>query len=147
MKRKMALLLIGVFCFSSLGHTGISKERFVEFDYTVKLGAIPFGAAPLDIWLPLLRENDYQMIEEIEIQPKDNSRLTFDKTYGNRILYYSFPASHAPLDIRVHYKVRRREYTNKPVEGTKTQPFPRENPGDLKKFLTANHLVTLSPQV
>lgn len=141
------MAFIVVFCFSSFSHADTSKERYVEFEYQVKLGYLPEKTSRLNIWLPVMPENDYQMIEDIEIDPDHHSRLTFDKTYGNKILYYAFQAPQIPLNIRILYKVWRREYSHGPEESLKIQASSKENLEDLEKFLKPNQLVTLSPRV
>lgn len=145
--REIVMALIAIFCLCPFSQAETSKERYVEFDYRVRLDHLPEETSQLNIWLPMMPENDYQMIEAVAIEPADHYRLTFDKTYGNKILYYAFQAPEAPLNFQVHYKVRRREYSNKPEGNLKVQTFPKENPQVLEKFLKPDHLVTLSPQV
>lgn len=145
--KEIILVLTAIFCLCPLSHADALKERYVEFDYQVSLDRIPPETSQLNIWLPVMPENDYQVIEDIEIDPSRNSRLTFDKTYGNKILYYAFQSPQTPLDIRISYKVHRREYSNKSGENLKLQTSPKENPEDLEKFLKPGRLVTLSAQV
>ncbi|OGX29223.1 MAG: hypothetical protein A2705_01365 [Omnitrophica WOR_2 bacterium RIFCSPHIGHO2_01_FULL_52_10] len=143
---KIAWALIAVVYVCPLSHADTPKERYVEFDYQVKLDHLPPGTAQLKIWLPIMPENDYQRIEDIEITPGYNSRLTFDETYGNKILYYAFQPPQAPLSIQISYKVRRREYSNKPAENRKVQTSPGEDPEALERFLKPDRLVTISPR-
>ncbi|MCA9399962.1 MAG: hypothetical protein KC618_09440, partial [Candidatus Omnitrophica bacterium] len=79
-----------------------SQERYIEFDYVVNFHKIPPDASDLNIWLPLMPENDYQNIEETLIEPEDGYTITSDKTYGNKILHFALPLSHAPSRINVH---------------------------------------------
>ena len=145
--KEVALIFLAIFCFSSFGHAEVAKERYVEFDYQVTLEHVPRQTSHLNIWLPMMPENEYQVIEDIEIDPDDNSRFTFDKIYGNKILFYTFQSSQIPSNFRISYKVRRREYSHKTGEDLKIGASTKERPEDLEKFLTPNQLVTLSPQI
>lgn len=141
------LFILGIIYCSGVSAAEIPKERYVEFDYQVTIDHFPPEAAHFDIWLPMLSENDYQAIEVVDIEPKNNFRVTFDKIYRNKILYYAFQKPEAPLNFRVHYKVCRREYSNRPGEKISLPTSLKENPEGFGEFLKPNRLVTLSPAV
>lgn len=95
--KKIALGFIGVFFIFSFAlanipgfiNTPVPRERYVEFDYHVRLNEIPPGANALNIWLPLMPDNEYQVVEETVIEPPEGYRITFDKSYDNKILHYA----------------------------------------------------------
>lgn len=151
--KKLALGFMGISCLfffalaNRLGFTNTPQERYVTFDYEVTLEQLPEKAKLLNIWLPLMPDNDYQIVEETTVEPKEDSHITSDKIYGNKILHYSLTSPPIPLRILVHYKVRRLEYANRTQEGRERANEPEENAKALKKYLQPNHLVTLSPRV
>lgn len=151
--KKVILGFIGIFGFLSIalanmfGFTNAPKERYIEFDYAVNFNKIPQGVIDLNIWLPLMPENDYQRIEEIAIDPKGGCETTSDRTYGNKILHYSLPSSKAPSRINVHYKVRRREYSRSSRGNDQGVGGIKETSEDLSKYLQPSRLVTISPRV
>ncbi|MBI1976075.1 MAG: transglutaminase family protein, partial [Candidatus Omnitrophica bacterium] len=152
--KKFALEFIGISSLFSFVLTGIfsparaPKERYVEFDYDVHLDQIPQDTRDINIWLPLMPENDYQKIEKITIEPNSNYRITFDKTYDNKILHYALRSPQVPFHIRVHYKVQRIEYSNRSQE---KRPIPigviSEDPWESSKYLAPNRLMTISPRI
>lgn len=121
--------------------------RQLEFDYDVHLEKIPQGTTDLNAWLPLMPENDYQIVEETVIEPEDGYAITSDKTYGNKILHYALKSPQTPFHINVHYKVRRLEYSNQPQERQFITNRGRENLQEPNKYLQPSRLATISPRV
>ena len=145
--RKLTLCLIAIFIVATLSFAEMPKSRSVEFDYQVKIEDIPKGALDLKIWLPILPDNHYQMIEDIQFDPKESATITSDKTFHNKILTYAFKSLPSPiLNIRVHYKVKRLEYANKIAEINSFKEV-KNNQENLKRFLKPDQLVTLSPRI
>ena len=126
----------------------VPKSRSLEFTYDVMVDNIPPGTQEVRIWLPYLMENNYQVIEEVRLEASDTSVrpvLTYDKMFNNKILYYSFKfPQNSSLEVKARYQVERSEYTNKPafISSRKSN-----SQGDLQKYLSADRLVTLSPNV
>ena len=93
-------LIVGMSC--SLTYAGVPKSRNldasttlridaersrrVEFDYEVEVKNIPKGASDVNIWIPYLPQTDYQVIEDVTIEPR-GATVTSDKIYHNKILY------------------------------------------------------------
>jgi len=145
--RKFIFFVIGLLFFSGLAYSNVPRERNLEFDYEVVLKDIPRDAAQLKVWIPLLPENDYQIIEAMTIHPSESAVISQDKTYQNKILHYTFePPFDKNYKINVKYKIRRLEYSNKSGEGD--NGFKKADiDEDVRIFLKANQLVTLSPKV
>jgi len=125
--------------------TNAPPGRSVEFDYLVTIKEIPAETQELKVWLPLLSQNDYQIIDEVTIEPQDSYAITTDKIYHNRILNYSFKSpQQSEIKINVHYKVKRYEYAKKPGLF-----FLKESaaPEDLTRYSQPDRLVTLSPRI
>jgi len=153
--KKTVLGFIGVFGLFSfalanmLGFTNASasQERYVEFDYDVTLNKIPQGTNGLNIWLPLMPENDYQVVEEMVIEPGNGYTITSDKAYDNKIIHYALNAPQASFHINVRYKVLRREYANQSYDHRSANNKNSGSPQELNKYLQPSRLVTISPRV
>ena len=145
--RKVIIMVFSILIFSGITYASVPKARTLDFDYNVILKDIPQDASELKIWLPLLPDNDRQIIEEVSINPSDSMVILQDKLYGNKILNYTLtPPFDSTFKINVHYKLKRIEYSNKPENGHKGDSILVKNT-NMDKFLKANRLVTLSPQV
>jgi len=154
----------------------IPPGRSVAFDYLVIIKEIPPEAQELKVWLPLLTQNDYQIIDEVIIEPQDSYTITTDKTYHNHILSYFFKSpQQSEIKINVRYKVKRYEYAKKPglyfLQHRKLYDFLAARkflsyaakkifrpeggiflkesvaPEDLTRYSQPDRLVTLSPQI
>ena len=145
--RKIILACVLALVLSNFSDASGPKGRELEFDYQAVIEDIPQGAANLKIWLPILPQTEYQIIEDLKIDPQDSSVITFDKVYNNKILNYTIKSPHeSTMKINVHYKVKRYEYSNDPKHPLlhNGRHHPQE---DLSLYLKPNRLVTLSPKV
>ena len=143
------IILVGILGISISGNAygDIQKSRTLDFDYEVTVKDIPTNASELKVWLPFLQENNFQIIEDVSINPSDSFQISLDKTYHNKILNFTLrPPFDQIVKINVHYKVKRLEYSNKPGDG-KTSHQMAETMDDLVKFLKADRLVTLSDHI
>jgi len=145
--RKLTFLFVFLITVSGWTYAKAPKSRSLEFNYDVILKDIPQETSDLKVWLPVLPETDYQIIEEISINPSDSSSISQDKVYKNKILNFSLkPPFDSTFRINVQYKLKRLEYSNKPGNGGNNYGKV-ENGEDLTKFLSASRMVTLSPRV
>ncbi|MGR3304325.1 MAG: transglutaminase-like domain-containing protein [Candidatus Scalindua sp.] len=145
--RTVVIMFFSILIFSGITYASVPKTRTLDFDYEVILKDIPQDASELKIWLPLLPDNDHQIIEEVSINPSDSMAVSKDKLYGNKILNYTLtPPFESTFKINVHYKLKRIEYSNKPGNGREGNSILGKNI-NLDKFLKANRLVTLSSKV
>jgi len=117
--RKIILLLIILGLFpATVPQADMDQSRLFDFDYLVVfkgLDNLPQDAKKLDVWLPLLPNTPYQEVEEVTISPQGLSIITEDKVYNNKLIYFTFDMPVDPsLEIKINYKVRRYEFSNKP---------------------------------
>ena len=133
--RKVVIIIFSILIYSGLTYASVPKTRTLDFDYEVILKDIPSDAYEVKIWLPLLPDNDRQIIEDITIHPSDSMVVLKDKFYGNKILHYTLtPPFDSTFKINVHYKLKRIEYSNKSGNGNNIDSVPEENT-NLDKFL------------
>lgn len=142
---KCVVLFLTVLVMAKPAFSAPTKTRAFEFRYGVVLDKIPAEAFDVKIWIPQISEKPHQIVEEITVVPTEGAQQTSDKTYGNKILYYSVnPKEQDSFRAEIRYRVKRYELMNKP--GMRT--FDRKDePEDLSKYLKSNRLVTLSPRV
>jgi len=120
------------------------RSRWVDFDYEVLIEGIPEQTRELKVWFPYLPETLYQEIQEVDIEPRENANISYDKTYHNKILNYMIASpQNSSWKFNVRYRVKRFEYS-KPKHASLRSLGKEE---DLHKYLEANRLVTISPRV
>jgi len=119
------------------------QSRTVDFNYEVLIEGIPEQTKELKVWFPYLSETPYQEIQEVTIEPQEGAQISYDKTYHNKILNYMIASSqNSSLKFNIRYRVKRSEYSNKHAP---SGSLLREE--DLRKYLQADRLVTISPKV
>jgi len=138
-------LCLALLCFGSdFSLATVIKARDIAFDYQVVLKDLPL-ASELKIWLPYLRETPFQQIEEVRIEPANDAIIKEERIYKNKIINFSLKSPNiSEYKINVHYKVKRYEYSKNNGTAHKIDDSAQE---DLKKYLVANRLITLSPKV
>lgn len=145
--RKCIVLAMALLTLPGWIYADIPKSRTLDFDYEVIVQDVPPEATELKIWVPILPETEYQIIDEMSVEPSAMARIAEDKFYKNRILNFSLKE---PLDssfqINVHYKLKRLEYSNKPGGSSRNRTQISDSE-ELNRFLKADRLVTLSPRV
>jgi len=125
---------------------GIEKSRTFEFSYEVLLNEVPEDSSEVKIWIPYLPERPYQIVENVSIDSQEESLVTYDHLYNNRILYYSLaPGKSKSFRAKINYKIKRYEISKdlQAKEGA-TEATGTE---DMSKYLKASQKVTLSPKV
>ena len=144
MRRFSLALLISLLCSFLCVYASVPNARNFEFDYQVTVSDIPSNALNLKIWIPYLPQTSYQIVEDVATSLSNHSAVTYDKKYSNKILYYSFKSpKDSTIKIDIRYKVKRYEYSKK-------SPFKSDRPqesDDPQKYLAADRLVTMGPQI
>ena len=121
----------------------VPQARTVDFDYEVLVEGIPEHTEELRIWFPYLSQTPYQEIQKVDIEPRENANISYDKTYHNKILNYRIASpGNSSLKFNARYRVKRSEYSNRRVS---SRTFLSEE--DSRKYLQADRLVTISPGI
>jgi len=145
--KKNIFVFIFLLALTNTSYANIEKSRMIEFDYQVHLKDIPENASQLKIWLPVLPQKDYQIVEEMIIDPEGSYTITEDKTFKNKIINFSLvPPFDSVFQINVRYRVKRLEYSKIRDQNVSNNVGERHNE-ELAQFLKASRLVTLSPQI
>ncbi len=125
-----------------VAQANVPEFRTVDFSYEFFIEGIPKETKELKVWLPILPQTPYQDIQEINIEPQEGGKISYDKTYYNKILNYMIASPQdSSLRFNVRYRVKRSEYSNRYVP---SGSLPKE---DLSKYLRADRLVTISSKV
>jgi len=113
--RKIMIILAILVITPCIMNANVLEARSLDFDYEVYLENIPQDALELKLWIPILPETDYQIIEEITFDSVEISKNTEDLLYENRIHYVSLKPPFDPTyKFVVSYKIKRLEHENKP---------------------------------
>lgn len=141
---KCLFVFSSIFLVLSAGYADAAKSRGIEFDYEVVIKDIPADASEVKIWLPQPPQNAYQEIEQISSYPEGLSRITYDKTYHNKIIYYILKSPENNMRILVNYKIRRYEHANNVPAGPDKNKGAKERLG---KYLVSNRLMVVTPEI
>lgn len=119
MRLKNLLILITLCIAFSRLFAAIPSERDCLFRYSFTIKDIPSGTREIRIGIPYPAENFFQQVNDLS---RENWPVHFasDKVYGNRILYYVISQPQGPtLSIERVYRIKRKEFVNKPLIAVK----------------------------
>lgn len=67
-------------------------------------------AQVLRVWLPMLADDNFQKVQLVKLKALGPYRLTWDPQFGNRLTFLELKnLSPQAVEIRVHYRIQRRE--------------------------------------
>lgn len=148
-KTRPAVLLTIVFLIAALPtHANPAQSRSFIFNYNITITDIKPGAGELKVWIPYPAETAYQTVEDFKINTDASYFLTQDKEYGNKMLCCSIKPlqnQNRSVNIKMQYKVKREEFSNKPGDNPALKEFPALI--DKEKYLAPSRLVTISPRI
>ena len=75
----LILMLIGIGVLF-IAWANVPQSRLVDFNYEFLIEDIPEQVKELKIWFPYLPETPYQEIQEVNIEPQEGARISYDKT-------------------------------------------------------------------
>ena len=136
-------LLVAVFSVVAVFPSN-ADEASARRSFRVNYGATIEGlrdAEKVKVWLPLPSDSDEQRTQLAGWElPAAEARLTQDKTYGNRILYFEFTPDSDRASFKVEHDVTR--YEVRALEATISDEM--ELPAQLRKlFLKSNAKVPI----
>jgi len=118
----------------------------LEFTYQTKLKNLPVSAKKLQIWFPLPRENDAQVIWDLEFTAPGTTRITQDNEYGNPMLYIEKNLTgtrNSDVSVVVRFKAKRK-HRKFGVNQKKTHPMDATKQ---VRFLQADQMVPLNQRL
>jgi transglutaminase-like putative cysteine protease len=136
-KSKTLLFTFSLLLFFVNGGEVYSQEREVFIKEKVKLYDLGKEKKDVKIWLPYPVNDEWQTVEEFELNSPLRSEVIQEKEYGNRIVYLYAPNfKEENLEIDIKFKVRRKEYDF----------FHKasQDKSNLYRFLKPNHLIPVS---
>lgn len=126
-------------CLSITVFADAPKLRSLELDCEVEANDIPDSASTLKVWFPQPPQTLYQQVQTLSLMPKD-TLIAQDKTYNNKIIFYSFNHPKNSVKIKVKYKIYRYQYSKS------TSPsFTQKD--ELSKYLVSNKLMIVSDEI
>ncbi len=141
------LLVACVFSAASDALAQMPLVRKVELKYTCAIDKTPPGAKVVDLWIPVLSDNERQTVRLRNASDLREGRMTTEKKLGNRMYYRRFQArSDAPIRVELVYDVEVREHV---VQAAKQLPATRQvAPGpDLAVYLGSVAMIPLQGRI
>ena len=144
---------------SARGTAAVPAVRDVELKYTCEVFDVPADAHSVDLWIPVLADNDRQKVRLLNESSLGEGRFTADKKFGNKIYYRRYGAplaaavdgdtdSSAARSIKVEllYDVEVREATveaaKKLVSSSQITPGPEMAP-----YLEASKMIPIKGRI
>ncbi|MFO0966714.1 MAG: transglutaminase family protein [Gemmataceae bacterium] len=123
--------------------SGAAKVRTFDFTYAAVVKELKPGQEAR-IWLPYPQNTPFQDVKQVdaEIPGETPPRITQEKEYGNKFLYFTAKANaKGEIPFQVEYRVKRREV----LTGGKGTLIPAgESPTLLERYLQPDKLVPTS---
>ena len=92
----------------------IPPVRKVQLRYTCEIGRVPEGVKTIDLWIPMISDNERQNVRLLNAGELGEGRITTEKTFGNRLYYRRFEGpftqSGASIKIELAYEIEVREH-------------------------------------
>jgi hypothetical protein len=122
-----------------------TEQRIFDFTYKVRVHSLKKGVGPVDIFIPLAKQDSHQDILSRIVQANVSGDVRREKRYGNQFWHAHLDSSDgSDIEITVSYRVLRKLYQ---VQGLSNLVDEEFTTGDLKGeelFLAANQLVPIS---
>ena len=96
---------------ASMGGSSAAARVF-EFTYVAEIPAAAAGAKRLRVWIPIPQNDEFQQIDNLEIQSPVPYEYRREKEYGNRYAYLAIngPDGWEPFEVKLTFTARRREH-------------------------------------
>lgn len=109
------ITLSALFSFSTASLAG-TKSRTFEMTYSASIKPLPRTAKKVDIWIPYPVSDESQQILEMKVESPYPVKVSYDREFGNGIAYLSPPPGAGTFNIKMTFKVKRKEIRNKRLD-------------------------------
>lgn len=145
-----AIGLVGVGLLAALlaprGRAAPDGRRF-EFLYSVRIGPLPAGDAPAEVFVPIASSDPQQQVERVEIQASLPGTEEREETYGNRFWHAHLAhAAGRTIDVRVRYVIVRSRFESGVIERASARLDGSER-RRLARFLGPNRRVPVGAPI
>jgi len=126
----------------------VPASRTFDFEYVARIPASGSEGGKLRVWIPVPESDRLQSISRLRIESPTGYVLHRDPEYKNQYAYLELTEaqSKAPLEVRLRFRVLRRE--NKVKLATSLSPVNQEKlPPEVMRFLQPDKLVPLQGQM
>ena len=148
LKRPLAILtavLLTFICIKNIfGFAYLPKARIIEFTYDIEVPSLPANAKDLKVWIPAPSEGSYQDVTLKTIDPLISPKISRDKIFHNKILYYLFESPRNGVHLDLQYKIRRYERAFGLSGKNRMNNDDKES---LAKYLASNRLMVISKEI
>jgi transglutaminase-like putative cysteine protease len=131
-------------CWMSLAQPAIRATRQFQFNYEVRLPALPNANAALRLWIPLPSSDGQQRIEALQIRSAAPYQVLQEAEFGNRYAFVEIPPQQLrnPQTIRIQFRAQRHE-NRVPVQPVRRTRLDAGEAAALGRFLRPDRLVPL----
>jgi transglutaminase-like putative cysteine protease len=139
-----ALLAVAAFLAPAVGSEARPASRSFEATYVAVAEQIPAGLSRLEVWVPLPQDSSAQRVSNIRVDSPYPGAVRREKEFGNSYYYFSADDPRpGKLEVRVTFDAERREV----LASGPARASQQESPEVLRRSLSEENLVTLSPRV
>ncbi len=139
------VILTAAFSFSATSSV-TAKSRTFEMTYTAKIKALPQDAKDIDIWIPYPTSDESQEILDMKVETPYPASVSYDKEFGNGILHLSPSPGAKAFNIKMTFKVKRDEISNK---GLDKDPMITDigDAGQFQRYLAPSKYAVINQKV
>src|SRR5581483_8710971 len=91
------------------------QTRSLQFTETIRV-KVPNGGKQLRIWVPVPAQDAFQTTEILKVEAPFSYQETRDKDFKNRTLFFQSQSSSEPVQIRLTYRIVRKEQGAEPAQ-------------------------------
>ena len=81
----------------------------VRFYYSATVPTLPKTVHQLRIWIPIPSNSVHQSINSLSVRSESRYQITYDKRFGNRMIFLSIEHPKTPISVEVSWNVVREE--------------------------------------
>jgi transglutaminase-like putative cysteine protease len=138
-------MLLSPFFVSSALAADPGQQRSFEFTYSTVVEAPPQGSGPVDVFVPLAKDDDHQKILSRTIEASIPGTVGTEPEYKNEFWHgHQAESDGKPVTVTVTYKAVRKTFERKDLEKDTQAKYSAEELKLLHRFLQPDALVPVS---
>ncbi len=117
----------------------------ILLSYMTKIGPIPKGQGPIDVFVPLAPNDQRQKVLSYKVTASIPGREGTEHRYGNRFWHgHQNLSDGQTISVRVDYRIRRRAFLGKLRGSGAPRPYTSEEKEQYAKYVAPNKRVPVS---
>ncbi|MFN8391539.1 MAG: transglutaminase domain-containing protein [Bdellovibrionota bacterium] len=121
------------------------SQRTFKFTYAATVEAVPQGSGPVDVFIPLAKNDEHQTIVSRKVNASIPGEVSTEPEYHNEFWHGHLDSSDGkPITVNVDYVVTRKTFSQDKLSSAKDATYSEEEKKNLARFLQSDALVPVS---